>query len=522
MQQGTGTERRWWNRFLFGIIVASPFAVACGPDSAAGTTPEAATPEANDAGAKDAAPDHHDASSDAAHDATRDAGRSVAVTAPRHVLTMDYGDGYVPVQGTYPISAYPWLSLVQIQDVESAKAFRANGVKTVYYTFATQVVGGSGFWSKLGGETWSAGASPTVDTFLHDCAGHALAGPTEGHYSWYFIDWSQSATVEAYEAYYVDNNINNFDYWFIDGEETTGGMADVVTKKAEPPCQSGTALSDTSYLSQLATGLDKLGVPVLVNGLSDTLYETGEPCSCLSVAEAVKGARMEATYICPGNGEGGCANQAPSGAGFEVSHDHPLWQSKETTEMDMAKEHKVLMIQGYDNNVDPATDTGRTHRLFYWASFFLTYDLGSTVAWYGAYGFGKDTLATNPSGVRVYPESQVVMLNPTNPEPGTIGALESSGSYGREYRDCFIAGKRIGSCVSAVNPDETSPHPFPLAGYGSSNPHAHVLVLHNGSGTTPGTNGAETINGGFVTADGGPAPADLLSDTGVIVFDTSR
>ena len=56
----------------------------------------------------------------------------------------------------------------------------------------------------------------------------------------------------------------------------------------------------------------------------------------------------------------------------------------------------------------------------------------------------------------------------------------------------------------------------------ATNPAAQQLVLHNGAGSTSGANGAETQNGGFVTVDGGPAPATMAEDTGVIVFDTSR
>src|SRR5215472_4723900 len=133
---------------------------------------------------------------------------------------MDYGEGYVARTMPYPASAYPWLSFAQVGYPSIAARFRANGVKAILYTFASQVVGGTHpqtpFWTDLGarvGET-----NPTAATFLHDCSGHALAGSTEGNFSWYFLDWSDPATVAAYKASYVSGAAASaFDYWFIDG-----------------------------------------------------------------------------------------------------------------------------------------------------------------------------------------------------------------------------------------------------------------------------------------------------------------
>jgi hypothetical protein len=453
-------------------------------------------------------------SSDAA-----DAGQLV----PTHVLTIDYGDGYIKT--AYPAAAYPWLSFVQIGNVGDAAAFHASSVKTVLYTFATQVVGGSTpqdpFWTDLGG----AGTNPAAATFLHDCAGNALAGATEGNFAWYFLDWSQSKTVSTYVKDYVTSVESSVDYWLIDGDPSLDEMDDAVTHAIEPPCKAGVAQTEAQYLSDLGSGMSSIGKPILINGLGGTNYKVGTPCDCISLAETVAGGRMEGAYICPGNGEGGCENQAPQGAGYSAAVAHPIWQSQENTEIQMANAHKLIMIQGYDANVDPMSDTGMAHRMFFWASWFLTYDPETTVAWYGADGFAKDPRSTNPSGVRLYPESQIVMTNPVVPEPTNaegIAKLFVNGAYAREYLDCFIAGARVGSCVTAVNPDETSPHPFPVAGYDSSNPRAHELVMHNGTGATNGTNGAETINGGFVTFDGPSAPASMLPDTAFIVFDTSR
>jgi hypothetical protein len=441
---------------------------------------------------------------------------------------MDYGNGYIKTTD-YPAANYPWLSFAQISQYPSiAQPFKDNGVKTIVYTYGLQVVGGptpeDPYWTDLGG----SGSNPSAPSFLHDCAGNSLViANGEATLDWYALDWSNAATPAAYRTAYTDKDDAGslYDYWFIDGNLDIDVMVDEVSHQKVPPCVGGSPMSDDTFRAGLKQGLAQLGKPVLVNGLSATNWQVGQPCDCIDVAEAVDGARMEGSYVCPGNGQGGCANQAPSGAGYSESINHPIWQSAENTELQMANAHKILMIQGYDKNVDPTTDTGKAHRLFYWASWFLVYDLDTTVAWYGANGFSTDQRASNPSGVRIYPESQVVMKTPVVPQPTNaegIDKLKKGGVYAREYKDCYLKGKRVGSCVTAVNADETASHPFPIAGYGASNASAQLLVLNNGTGTMDGENGAETINGGFVTVDGGPAPAMMASDTGVIVFDTSR
>ena len=134
-------------------------------------------------------------------------------------------------------------------------------------------------------------------------------------------------------------------------------------------------------------------------------------------------------------------------------------------------------------------------RQFVYASFLLTYDLTTSILF--------EDYATTPSNLWVYPESELVALNPVVTAPATIAGLEVSlGVYAREYTACFIRGSYVGPCAAVVNSDGTSSHPFPFP-----TKYHHAMALAGGGvldGGTIGTNGA--------------APSTMSSLSGVVAF----
>lgn len=432
---------------------------------------------------------------------------------PTHVFSWDYGE--MPGPTTYPSPDLPYISMVQDSVTEYSAFYQSHSIKVEDYPDqgAVFVVASppAPIFIADGGKAGQQ-AQPSPD-FLHDCNGNVV---TNGNAYWDVQDFSKSAVIANMQKYAIGSNFSTyFNYLFVDG-------ASHEYELSATPCTGKTPISDSSFMNTLISGYGQLGPPVLVNGLDDKSLAP-MPCACLTVAEAVAGARQEQTYICPGAGEGGCANQQVSptpGAGYEDAVTHPYWQASENTEIDMANAGKLLLLEEYDNRVDPASATGMQHRMFGYASFLLTYSLANTGIFYGAQGFGEGSADPILGGARLYPEVEVVALHPSSSVANNgITSLESSGVYIRYYNNCYLKGARVGACLVAVNPDENSSHPFPTvyANVGPSCSACHTLVLHNGSGGH-----AEIQNGGYVTVDGPKPSASMGPDTAAIVFDVSQ
>jgi hypothetical protein len=132
-------------------------------------------------------------------------------------------------------------------------------------------------------------------------------------------------------------------------------------------------------------------------------------------------------------------------------------------------------------------------RIYTLASFLMTYNPSTSILW--------DQYAT-PSGFHVEPESQLVVLDPLVAAPSSVSALlQTGGTYGRQYKECFVAGQYVGPCAVVVNSNSTAaPFPFPQ--------YTHTLVL-SGSGV---------LDGGSVATNGPAPPLTLPGDEAAIVF----
>ncbi len=195
------------------------------------------------------------------------------------------------------------------------------------------------------------------------------------------------------------------------------------------------------------------GLPVLFNGPFP-----GEDASVLGantgLADASFGARMEECYV--QNAPSGDAG-APSCADYSPLAVDSVWQSFENNEIFYASRHQFLIC--LENDVRPGTSQV-TERMYQFASYLLTYDLGSTVL-----GTTFDT----PTHFRVYPEVQLVAMDPlvavdtspSKPANWVLQLEDSGGAFFREYADCFYAGAPLGACAVVVNssPCQTAPMP---------------------------------------------------------------
>jgi hypothetical protein len=168
-----------------------------------------------------------------------------------------------------------------------------------------------------------------------------------------------------------------------------------------------------------------------------------------------------------------------------------LWTMTENTELIVNNENKLFQCMLRNLNDGAASVDAR---IYAYASFLMTYSPQNDIYW--------EEFAT-PSGLHVFPEEQLVALNPKVPEPSDVSALaQTGGTYGREYGACYIAGQFAGPCAVVVNPDNNSAHTFPFPQY------QHTLVL----------SGEGVLDGGTIATNGPPPPASLASGEAAIVF----
>jgi hypothetical protein len=141
---------------------------------------------------------------------------------------------------------------------------------------------------------------------------------------------------------------------------------------------------------------------------------------------------------------------------------------------------------------------GGGDRIFYYASFLLTYSLALD---YAEPGF--------PSKFKVFPEELLVAEAPVVPDAQVTTATDlrsSTGVYVREYAVCFFSGKRIGHCAAIVNPSSTSAHDYPV---GLRFNYAHTLGLA----------GSGVLEGGWATTHGPRPPSTMKPASAVIAVE---
>jgi hypothetical protein len=380
---------------------------------------------------------------------SRGVGRELNV--PNHVLTWDW---YLYAGQVNPTVAAPYLDYAAVQHAD-ANAFDAAGIKTVLYTDPNRTYVGQPMYTH------------DESTFAHDCNGKRI---TVGgrRFVTYQMD-PRSPDLEPLWAAWVSSVLGagyNYNFIFEDAANNIHNDSGVPCGYTEP---SWTAASNANNLA--------LGQSIIYNGLGTLGDGWNKPPPAIQLNPTSFGGMLEGCY-----GNSTLQHPMPTTA---------VWKNFETTELTMSNIQKPFICRGLSQ---PPAEKQYVERIFQYASFLLTYDLGSSVI--------SEKFDT-PSNIRVYPEETLVALQPLIQAPTSIGQLKTSKwTYGRQYASCYLWGTFIGSCAAVVNADlKHAQHPFPWPGV-----YSHTLVLSGGG----------ILDGGTASVTGPPPPA-VLDGTGAVI-----
>lgn len=379
--------------------------------------------------------------------------------AQTHVLTEDYLGGRY---GTHSIAwsqASPYLTYAQTGTTD-ASSIAATGIQTQFYADPNRTESGSGDPLFSTDET----------TFAHDCSGNRVTYQY-GSVTQYVMDVGGASMQNRFVSYI--NNVKSqahFDNLYEDdaGPLSAFGLANFLPST---PC----SYSDSQWITNGQAINQVSPLPVIVNGLSG--LNGHNPSLTLGLLDSSNtiGGNYEHCYT----------------DNNELKMGQWEWTAIENTELQVAAKNKLFICQERNLN-DASTQTDA--RIYALASFLLTYNPQNSVLW---------EEFNTASGLHVFPESQLVALNPRVAAPTDVSGLQQTGgAYGREFANCYIAGKFVSSCAVVVNPDTQFSHTFPFPQY------THTLVL-SGSGT---------IDGGTMSTGGGAPPTTLGPSQAAIVF----
>jgi hypothetical protein len=362
--------------------------------------------------------------------------------------------------GSYKVTmaqAAPWLNYVMTSPALSASA-KAVGMTTLLYSDPNRQYPGDVMWTN--DET----------TFAHDCSGNRIS--ISGSNTWLMDPHSQHLWQLWPSFVQLTHSWGGvFDYVFEDSADEIN-----VNRFSSMPCNFDQT-DWTNVTNQMDTAL---GYKIVFNGLGLVTPNSTAPGPAFALNSTAQGGMSEDCYV----------GRTPTGYYY-----YPHWGATENTEILTAQAQKLFVCHA-DAWVDAtANDALRT---YFYASFLLTYDRDAMAV---------DTEFLTASDLHVMPEDELVPTHPLVKTPSDISMLMlPSGVYGREYRDCYVAGQWIGRCAAAVNPNNPSKG-GPLA-YPWGSKYQHTLVM----------NGAGAYDGGTIATNGPPPPATLPGGSAVIVF----
>jgi hypothetical protein len=373
-----------------------------------------------------------------------------------HVLTADYLGAPNGTQSVTPAQAAPYLSWAQTGSSD-ANAISAAGIKTQIYEDPNRTDSGSPLYYTGAQGAFAQTCSGVDVTESSDGVTQNVMNPGSTALQSGYASLLTSIKASAhFDAVYQDDNgpLSEYSYPFSpslpcnysDSEWITGGEA----------------------LDQAAT------LPVIANGLSGLDGESPSELIQELGTSNVLGGNMEGCYA---------SSTIPEDDGW-------LWTATENTELQVNALGKMFSCQGRDT--EAASNTAA--RIYAYASFLLTYNPSLDVLW-------EDYATT--SGLQVFPEEQLVALDPVVATPSSVSALEQTGgAYGRIYNECFVAGQFVGACAVAVNPNTGESVPFPFPQF------THTLTL-SGNGV---------LDGGTLSTQGAAPPEYIGSLQAVIAF----
>jgi hypothetical protein len=370
-----------------------------------------------------------------------------------HVLTADYLNG----SPSAPAAA-PYLTWAQTGS-QYANAISAAGIKTQVYVDPNRTSANTGDPLYTSDET----------TFAHDCYGNRITATYSASKTLYVMNIGEQS-MQSLFASVVSSQLAlaHFDAVY---EDDAGPLSEMVfTPFSAMPCN----YSDSQWLGY-GQAIDQVSpVPVIFNGLDALNGQNVSMSIGLLSSSNTFGGNYEDCYSSPSSPKIGTW----------------VWQATENTELQVNAQQKTFECQ-LGNQGSAASETDA--RLYGLASFLLTYNPATSILW--------EEFATS-SGLHVMPEEQLVALDPIGSAPSSVAALmQTGGSYGRQYGECFLAGTYVGSCAVVVNPNNNAvTFPFPQ--------YTHTLVL-SGSGV---------LDGGSASINGQAPPLYLPANEAAIVF----
>jgi len=382
---------------------------------------------------------------------------AAATTSQTHVLTADYlgaPDGTTSVTAA---EAAPYLTWAQT-GVGDADTIQAAGIKTQIYEDPNRTVPDNTLYTTAadGGFAQTCGGVDVTD-YTDDVTEYVM-NPASTIMHTAYANLLNSVKAEAnFNAVFQDDAgpLSEYDYSF----------------SPSLPCDysdsawiaGGEALNQAATLPQILSGLSGLDG----HDPSELIQELG--------TSNVLGGNMEECYA--------SSTTIPEDDGW-------LWDATENTELEVNALDKLFFCMERDTS---EASESTAARIYAYASFLLTYNPSLDVMW-------EDW--TTPSGLHVFPEEQLVALDPTV-TPTSLSSLEQSGgSYGRVFDECYVAGKSVGECAVVINPTEGADVPFPYTQF------THTLTL----------SGAGILDGGTLSTDGPAPPAEMDGVGAIIAF----
>lgn len=376
-------------------------------------------------------------------------------TVPRHVLTADYFGAPYGSTSVSAARAAAFLTWAQVS-VREADATAAAGIRTQYYVDAALSI------ANRGDQLYTSDES----TFAHDCTGSRIAIPYDG-LTEYLMDLNAPSMRDVFRRWITRvTSAVHFDALWLDDAD----LPSEYLRFRAMPC----GYDDGRWITAMDQFDRYSPVPVILSGLNASKRPQPSGIVALLSSDRTLGENYEHCYSSTNQ-------QKVTGT---------VWQATENSELRVSAARKLFECMA--RNGAPASESIDA-RVYLYASFLLTYDPATSVIW--------EEYAT-PSRFRVEPESELVALSPLRAAPNDISGLQTSrGAYVREFARCYIAGTLAGACASVVNSGE-SPLPFPLRDY------RRTLRLAGGG----------ILDGGTISADGPPPPAQLAPAEGLIVF----
>jgi hypothetical protein len=315
-------------------------------------------------------------------------------------------------------------------------------------------------------------------TFLRGCDGRRAmlrAGDLPG----YLMDLSDDGYRTRVRRY-VDQNVRgHYDALFIDDVFAATDTFSTVTNR---PCGRSFAAEreGTAALWQ------RLGMPVIFNGLGaapDDGRTDPHAQSALDLPQVVGGMYEFCLTNRDDHMDHTFAHKRVEGAWRSIQNSHLAT---------VAKDRLFFCFAASASAGD--SPAGLDERAYVYASFLMVYQPRYSV------------LEMAPDATRrrlsVFPEAQLVALDPVLPAPADIDALRTpSGAYVREYRSCYLAGRDPQPCAAVVNPATDRSVALTLPGY------RHALALRGGA----------LADGGTVSR-AGAAPVSLGPASGPVLF----